>query len=106
MADRDDILLNSREVAFLLDLSPDKVNEFARRNILPAFKQGRQWRFQTRDHFSDASACTRNQRREGWIWSQLPTCTGRCLNSRPTAAPCCSYRAISTSCWRLQAGSL
>jgi len=30
MADKDDILLNSREVAFLLDLSPDTVNEFAR----------------------------------------------------------------------------
>ena len=43
MADRDDILLNSREVAFLLDMSPDTVNEFARRNILPAFKKGRQW---------------------------------------------------------------
>ncbi len=41
MADKDDILLNSREVAFLLDLSPDTVNEFARRNIIPAFKKGR-----------------------------------------------------------------
>jgi excisionase family DNA binding protein len=49
MADKDDILLNSREVAFLLDLSPDTVNEFARRNILPAFKKGRQWRFRKRD---------------------------------------------------------
>jgi excisionase family DNA binding protein len=49
MADKYDILLNSREVAFLLDLSPDTVNEFARRNILPAFKKGRQWRFRKRD---------------------------------------------------------
>lgn len=49
MTDKDDILLNSREVAFLLDLSPDTVNEFARRNILPAFKKGRQWRFRKRD---------------------------------------------------------
>jgi hypothetical protein len=30
-------------------LSPDTVNEFARRNILPAFKKGRQWRFRKRD---------------------------------------------------------
>jgi excisionase family DNA binding protein len=52
MADKDDILLNSREVAFLLDLSPDTVNEFARRNILPAFKKGRQWRFRKRDIIS------------------------------------------------------
>jgi excisionase family DNA binding protein len=49
MSDKDDILLNSREVAFLLDLSPDTVNEFARRSVLPAFKKGRQWRFRKRD---------------------------------------------------------
>ncbi|MGH7948972.1 MAG: helix-turn-helix domain-containing protein [Candidatus Binataceae bacterium] len=49
MADKDDILLNSREVAFLLDLSPDTVNEFARRQVIPAFKKGRQWRFRKRD---------------------------------------------------------
>ncbi len=49
IADKDDVLLNSREVAFLLDLSPDTVNEFARRNLLPAFKKGRQWRFRKRD---------------------------------------------------------
>ncbi|MGH7916038.1 MAG: helix-turn-helix domain-containing protein [Candidatus Binataceae bacterium] len=49
MADKDDILLNSREVAFLLDLSPDTVNELARRNVIPAFKKGRQWRFRKRD---------------------------------------------------------
>jgi hypothetical protein len=49
MADKDDTLLNSREVAFLLDLSPDTVNEFARRSIFPAFKKGRQWRFRKRD---------------------------------------------------------
>ncbi len=33
----------------MLDLSPDTVNEFARRNIIPAFKKGRQWRFRKRD---------------------------------------------------------
>jgi excisionase family DNA binding protein len=49
MADKEDSLLNSREVAFLLDVSPDTVNEFARRNVLPAFKKGRQWRFRKRD---------------------------------------------------------
>ncbi len=49
MADKDDLLLNSREVAFLLDLSPDTVNELARRSVLPAFKKGRQWRFRKRD---------------------------------------------------------
>ena len=49
MIERDDILLNSRDVAKLLDMSPDTVNEFARKHLLPAFKQGRQWRFRKRD---------------------------------------------------------
>jgi len=49
MADKDDFVLNSREVAVLLDLSPDTVNELARHNLLPAFKKGRQWRFRKRD---------------------------------------------------------
>jgi excisionase family DNA binding protein len=47
--DRDDVLLNSSEVAAILDLSPDTVNEFARKSILPGFKKGRQWRFRKRD---------------------------------------------------------
>ena len=42
-------LWTSTEVARVLDLSPDRVNEFARKNILPAFKQGKQWRFRKRD---------------------------------------------------------
>jgi excisionase family DNA binding protein len=49
MVDRDEELLNSRQVAMILDLSPDTVNEFARKNILPAFKKGKQWRFRKRD---------------------------------------------------------
>jgi phage terminase Nu1 subunit (DNA packaging protein) len=55
MQDREEELLNSREVARILDLSPDTVNEFARKNILPilpAFKKGKQWRFHQRDIFS------------------------------------------------------
>jgi len=47
--ERDDALLNSKDVALILDLSPDTVNEFARKSILPAFKKGRQWRFRRRD---------------------------------------------------------
>lgn len=49
MIDKDDVLLNSAEVAAILDLSPDTVNEFARKSILPGFKKGRQWRFRKRD---------------------------------------------------------
>lgn len=47
--ERDDVLLNSRDVARILDLSPDTVNEFARKSILPGVKKGRQWRFRRRD---------------------------------------------------------
>lgn len=49
MLERDETLLNSREVAEILDLSPDTVNELARKSVLPAFKTGRQWRFTQRD---------------------------------------------------------
>lgn len=47
--EREEELLNSKQVAVILDLSPDTVNEFARKNILPAFKKGKQWRFRKRD---------------------------------------------------------
>jgi excisionase family DNA binding protein len=49
MVDKEDLLLNSKEVAEILDLSPDTVNELARKSVLPAFKRGRQWRFRRRD---------------------------------------------------------
>ena len=35
MLDRDDIYLNSKEVAQILDVSPDTVNEFARKHCCP-----------------------------------------------------------------------
>jgi excisionase family DNA binding protein len=49
MLDPEDSLLNSKDVAEILDCSPDTVNELARKSILPAFKKGRQWRFRKRD---------------------------------------------------------
>jgi excisionase family DNA binding protein len=52
MLEREEELLNSKEVAVILDLSPDTVNEFARKNILPGFKKGKQWRFRRRDIFT------------------------------------------------------
>jgi excisionase family DNA binding protein len=52
MQDKEDLLLNSKEVAEMLDLSPDTVNELARKSVLPAFKRGRQWRFRRRDIMS------------------------------------------------------
>ena len=47
--EREDLILDSKAVARILDLSPDTVNEYARKSILPAFKKGRQWRFRRRD---------------------------------------------------------
>jgi excisionase family DNA binding protein len=49
VAEKDDALFNSRQAAELLELSPDTVNELARKNTLPAVKCGRQWRFRRRD---------------------------------------------------------
>ena len=47
--DKEEVLLNSRQVAALLELSPDTVNELARKNVLPGVKRGRQWRFRRQD---------------------------------------------------------
>lgn len=47
--ERDDAILTSKEVAVMLDMSPDTVNEYARKSVLPGFKKGRQWRFRKRD---------------------------------------------------------
>ncbi|MGE0823589.1 MAG: helix-turn-helix domain-containing protein [Candidatus Binatia bacterium] len=44
-----EVLLNSRQAAELLDVSPDAVNELARKNTLPGVKRGRQWRFRRQD---------------------------------------------------------
>jgi excisionase family DNA binding protein len=49
MFDADDTFLTSKQVAEILDCSPDTVNEFARKSVLPAVKKGRQWRFRKRD---------------------------------------------------------
>jgi excisionase family DNA binding protein len=49
MAEKGDVLLNSRQAAEILDLSPDTVNELARRHALPGVKRGRQWRFRRYD---------------------------------------------------------
>ncbi len=42
-------LLNSREAAVRLDMSPDAVNTLARTQKLQGVKVGRQWRFKKRD---------------------------------------------------------
>ncbi len=42
-------LLNSREAAEQLDMSPDTVNLLARTGKLQGIKVGRQWRFKKRD---------------------------------------------------------
>jgi excisionase family DNA binding protein len=46
---RKEKLLTSKEVAVRLGISPDTVNEFARKKILKGFKKGRQWRFRMHD---------------------------------------------------------
>jgi excisionase family DNA binding protein len=49
MGEKEETLLNSRQAAEILDLSPDTVNELARKHTLPGIKRGRQWRFRRRD---------------------------------------------------------
>ncbi len=47
--EKEEVLINSRQAAALLELSPDTVNELARKNALPGVKRGRQWRFRQQD---------------------------------------------------------
>ena len=42
-------ILKTRDLAILLDLSPDVVNDMARCGHLRGFKSGNQWRFRRRD---------------------------------------------------------
>jgi excisionase family DNA binding protein len=49
MAEKDEVLLTSQQAAEILNLSPDSVNDLARRQVLPGVKRGRQWRFRQRD---------------------------------------------------------
>ncbi len=42
-------ILKTRDVAILLDLSPDTVNDMARKGILKGYKSGNQWRFRKKD---------------------------------------------------------
>lgn len=44
-----DEFLGSRDVAWILDLSPDDVIELAHRGKINASKQGRFWRFRAKD---------------------------------------------------------
>lgn len=42
-------VLKTRELARILDLSPDSVNALARRGFITGYKVGRQWRFKSKD---------------------------------------------------------
>jgi len=42
-------ILKTRDLALLLDMSPDAVNDLARRGIIKGYKSGNQWRFKRRD---------------------------------------------------------
>ena len=51
LMERDDAMINSKDVARILDMSPDTVNEFARKSILPGIKKGRRLRRQRWEHY-------------------------------------------------------
>ena len=42
---KEEILLRSKDVAYILDCCPDDVVDLARRGVLNAEKKGRYWRF-------------------------------------------------------------
>ncbi len=42
-------ILKTRDLAVLLDMSPDAVNDLARKGLLKGYKSGNQWRFRRKD---------------------------------------------------------
>jgi excisionase family DNA binding protein len=42
-------VLKTRDIAILLDLSPDAVNDLARKGVIKGYKSGNQWRFRRKD---------------------------------------------------------
>ena len=42
-------ILKTRDLAHLLDMSPDAVNDLARKGVLKGYKSGNQWRFRRKD---------------------------------------------------------
>lgn len=42
-------ILRTRDLAVLLDMSPDAVNDLARKGIVKGYKSGNQWRFRRKD---------------------------------------------------------
>lgn len=42
-------LLTTRDIARILDISPDDANRLARKGAIKGHKVGRQWRFRVRD---------------------------------------------------------
>lgn len=42
-------ILKTRDLALLLDMSPDAVNDLARKGLIRGYKTGNQWRFRRKD---------------------------------------------------------
>ncbi len=42
-------MLRSRDLAVLLDMTPDDVNLKARKGVIKGFKRGNQWRFRDKE---------------------------------------------------------
>ncbi len=42
-------IYRTRDLAFMLDLSPDDVNALARKGVIKGYKIGRRWCFRVRD---------------------------------------------------------
>ena len=42
-------IMKTRDLAVLLDMSPDAVNDMARKGLLKGYKSGNQWRFRRKD---------------------------------------------------------
>ena len=69
--------LRSRDVAHILDLTPDQVSELAHKGDLKAMKQGRLWRFR----FNEVMAFKRRKAEEEEMAPQFSPFSSRHLSS-------------------------
>lgn len=42
-------IMKTRDLAVLFDMSPDAVNDLARKGVIKGYKSGNQWRFRRKD---------------------------------------------------------
>lgn len=55
-------MITVEELAEAIHLAPFTVRKYARQNLIPAFKVGRDWRFRSLEEVTNSLACTKGNK--------------------------------------------